>query len=167
VTQRQVGYVIAGCVTLHNVEEGLTFSSWLPWTLARLPVSLRPWFAQVSVDEMYLALVTVTAVAWGLAFWMARQPASAVSRWLVLLVQAIVLVNACWHFLVAAVVVRGYVPGLITAGVVNLPFSIYVFRRSVRERWCSRSSFLALWPTALLVHGPLLFALIWVAAHLE
>ena len=33
------------------------------------------------------------------------------------------------------VVNRGYVPGVVTAVLINLPFGIYVLRRAVKEQW--------------------------------
>ena len=65
--------------------------------------------------------------------------------------------NTFWHLFIAGVILGGYAPGLVTAALVNLPFSIYVTRRAVRERWVSRASVLALVPAALLVHGSILF----------
>jgi hypothetical protein len=52
----------------------------------------------------------------------------------VLFLESVLLVNAGWHML-AATVNRGYVPGVITAVLINLPFGIYVLRRAVREQW--------------------------------
>ena len=37
--------------------------------------------------------------------------------------------------MLAATVNRGYVPGVITAVLINLPFGIYVLRRAVTEKW--------------------------------
>ena len=42
--------------------------------------------------------------------------------------------NAGWHIL-AAVVNRGYVPGAVTAALINLPFGICVLGRAIKERW--------------------------------
>lgn len=51
-----------------------------------------------------------------------------------LFLESVLLVNAGWHLL-AAVINRGYVPGVITAALINLPFGIYVLRRAVKEEW--------------------------------
>lgn len=66
----------------------------------------------------------------------------------------------------ALVVLRGYGPGVASALAINLPFSIYMFRRVVREEWASRGALLALTPAAIVVHGPLLFGAIALAGAL-
>jgi hypothetical protein len=42
-----------------------------------------------------------------------------------------------------------------SAVTLNLPFSIYLFRRARRETWCSPRAAIALIPVALLAHGAL------------
>jgi hypothetical protein len=58
------------------------------------------------------------------------------------------------------VLFRGYAPGLVTALLLNLPFSLYLLRRAARERWLDRGALWTLAPAALLVHGPMLSALL-------
>ena len=43
------------------------------------------------------------------------------------------LLNVLAHLLSATMLTRGYAPGLATALLVNLPFSLYLFRRARRE----------------------------------
>lgn len=75
-------------------------------------------------------------------------------QWLLisaLLVEAVLLVNALAHLLTALVLGR-YVPGLITAAVINLPFGTYVFRRAVRDRWLRPAVAWQLIGVAFLLH---------------
>ena len=67
------------------------------------------------------------------------------------------------HLVVAAVVMRGYSPGLVSAVLINAPVSVYLFHRAARERWLPRTAWRALWPAALLVHGPGLVGLLLLA----
>ena len=60
----------------------------------------------------------------------------------------------------------GYAPGLVTALVLNLPFSLYLLRRAIREQWLSRPARWALVPGAILLHGPLLAALLLATERL-
>jgi len=69
----------------------------------------------------------------------------------VLLVEAVLLVNAGWH-VVAALVRGGYAPGVITAVVINLPFGVYVLRRAVREQWIRPRTAWRLMTIALVLH---------------
>jgi hypothetical protein len=130
-----------------------------------MPISLEPWFAEISLGGMHVALVVATVVPWAITLWSTRRPSNAVATWFVLLVKAVVLLNAFWHLLVAGVVLRGYSPGLVTAATLNLPFSIYVLRRAIREQWCSPRALMALVPATLIVHGPLLVGLIYLVGR--
>jgi hypothetical protein len=52
----------------------------------------------------------------------------------------------------AGVVNRGYVPGLITAALINLPFGIYVLRRAVKDQWISSRVAWLMLGVAVLLH---------------
>jgi hypothetical protein len=98
--------------------------------------------------------------------WATSRPKSTVPLWLLLLVRATVLLNVLWHVSAAMVVFDGYSPGLVTALLINLPFSVYLLGRAARERWVSRGAMWALLPGALLMHGPLLSGLLLLTEHL-
>ncbi|HEX8797591.1 MAG TPA: HXXEE domain-containing protein [Terriglobales bacterium] len=51
-----------------------------------------------------------------------------------LFIETVLLVNAVGHSL-TALLLGSYVPGLITAIVINLPVGIYVLERALREQW--------------------------------
>jgi hypothetical protein len=159
VTRYQLTLAVPAILTLHNLEEALTFQRWLPVIQTRVPFGLQAWFDDISPGTLHIALVVATAVPWAVALWSARRPSSALASWFVLLVQAVVLLNVFWHLFVAGVLLRGYSPGLLTAVTLNLPFSMYLFTRATQEGWCSRGAAIALIPAALLVHGPLLVGL--------
>jgi len=101
----------------------------------------------------------VTLVPFAIAWWATRAQ-SGVAVWLLLLIQATVLLNVAWHVAAAALLFDGYAPGLVTAVVVNLPFSIYLLGRASREAWVGAPARWALAPAALLMHGPLLSSLL-------
>jgi uncharacterized oligopeptide transporter (OPT) family protein len=84
--------------------------------------------------QLWTALLLVTLVPIFLATWATLRPNAATPLRLLLLVQGALLLNVLWH-LGVAIFVRGYTPGLITAVTVNLPASVYLLRRTVRERW--------------------------------
>lgn len=144
-------------LTLHNAEEALTIPAALDAVLRRLPtryLALAPTYPQFLIG---LALVTV--IVWA-AYLSGRGRLVAL-----LVIQAVVLVNVAWH-LAAAVMLRGYTPGLATALAVNLPFSVYLLARAWRERWVGRGMMAALLPLALLLHGPGLLLLMWLSGRL-
>lgn len=157
---RRVLWLVPLLLLLHNAEEAVFFPRYLPFVLARLPTAWRAVAGPVTSGQVWLALAIVTLVALGLTVWAQRHPESHTALWLLLLLQTSVLLNVLWHVAAAAVLFRGYAPGLVTALLLNLPFSIYLIRRAVREHWFSRGALLALGAAALLAHGPLLSALL-------
>ncbi len=147
-------------LALHNAEEAIFFPRYLPFVLARLPTGWQAVAGPVTSGQVWIALALVTATAFLVAVWVERHPASALGRWILLLFQATLLINALWHVAAAVVLFGGYAPGLATALLLNLPFSIYLLHRARAERWVSARALWALVPAALLVHGPLLSALL-------
>jgi len=91
---------------------------------------------------------------------LARRPHSA--RWAhyaLLVVAAILLVNVAWH-VAAAIVLRGYAPGVASAVVVNLPLTLGVLRGARRDGWLSRRGLWLVSLLALALHGPVLIAVV-------
>jgi hypothetical protein len=58
---------------------------------------------------------------------------------------------------------RDYAPGVVTALLINLPFSIYLFRRALREAWIDKRDVAVLFLVGLALHGPGLIGLLWVS----
>ncbi len=146
---------------VHNAEEALTIGPVLPLVNARLAVTLPGQPPTVSYPEFLTALALVT----GLPFLVAaagnlRRPGSR-AGYVLLIVQATLLLNVMSH-VAAAALVRRYAPGLATAVLVNLPFSLVLLSQAWRMHWYSRRALAALAPAALLVHGPGVIGLLWL-----
>jgi hypothetical protein len=124
--------LIGVSLVLHDTEEYFTFPAffrsssrllrWLP-----TPVLLQ------NTQHLHFALLMATVLPLAVVAWAVLRPGKALLV-AVLFLESVLLVNAGWHML-AATVNRGYVPGVITAVLINLPFGIYVLRRAVREQW--------------------------------
>ena len=63
----------------------------------------------------------------------------------------VLLVNAVGHSL-TALLLGSYVPGLITAVVINLPVGIYVLERALREPWIRPNAAWQLIGVAIALH---------------
>ena len=85
--------------------------------------------------------------------------------WLLISIEAALALNVVAHVVTAAVVFRGYGPGVITAVAVNAPFAIYFFRRVSYEQWVTPRALWATMPMALLLHGPVLIGGLWLATQ--
>jgi hypothetical protein len=157
---RSVLWLVPLLLAVHNAEEALFFPRYLPFVLYRLPAAWQAVIAPLTTGQVGGALAIVTAVAFIVAWWAYQRPQSGLALWLVLLIQATVLLNVVWHLAAAVVLFGGYAPGVVTALLINLPFSVYLLRRAARERWLSRRALWALVPAAIVLHGPLLAALL-------
>jgi hypothetical protein len=116
-------------LTLHNAEEALFIPRMLPKVAALVPASLAG--ALPTAEQMHVALAVATVVPWFV--WLLGRESQVGVR-ILLLLQCLMLVNVAWH-VAAAIMLGGYTPGLATALALNLPFSIYLLRRAVVERW--------------------------------
>jgi hypothetical protein len=124
--------LIGVSLVLHNTEEYLTFPAFF-----RSSSRLLHWLPSPALLQnplrLHLALLMATVLPGAVVAWAVLRPGKALLV-AALFLESVLLVNAGWHML-AAVVNRGYVPGVVTAVLINLPFGIYVLRRAVKEQW--------------------------------
>lgn len=160
VSRRAALLLIPVLLTLHDAEEALFVRRALRTVMHRVPVHLTNFVP--TPRQIYGALLVATVVPW--VIWLAgaarRETRTGIAA--LLFVQCLVLVNVAWH-VGAAAWLHGYAPGLATALAINLPFSVWLLWRAWRERWIGRRVLAAFVPLAVLLHGPTVFALTWLA----
>ncbi|MDQ6828659.1 MAG: HXXEE domain-containing protein [Gemmatimonadota bacterium] len=160
-------WLVPLCVALHNGEEALEFPRYLPLVTKRAPSWAHDFVARLTTAQMWIALGLATLIPLAVTLWAIARPDSRPAIWMVVVLQLVLLINAISHVAIAAVVMRGYSPGLLTAVVVNVPFTAYTLRRAWHERWVSARAFGAAVPAALFVHGPLLAGIVLLAASFD
>jgi hypothetical protein len=163
VPRRAVLWLIPAFLALHNAEEALAFRRYLPLISRRLPAAIARQI-DIGYPQLLAALALATLIPILLIAWVARRPDDPRRLWWAVLLQMVVLLNVASHLVAAVFVMRGYSPGLATALAINLPFSIHLLRRAMRERWVSRRALGLAIPAAIFVHGPLIAGLILLAA---
>jgi hypothetical protein len=141
--------LIGVSLVLHDTEEYFAFPPffrsssrllhWMP-----MPVLLQ------NIEHLHFALLMATVLPLAVVAWAVLCPGRALLV-AVLFLESVLLVNAGWHML-AAMVNRGYVPGVITAMLINLPFGVYVLRRAVRQQWIGRRTALQMIGLAAVLH---------------
>jgi hypothetical protein len=156
-SRRQALWLIPVELAIHNAEEALTLPRYLPVIRDRLPVTLAAMASGIQIADLWVALAAVTIAPLGVVVWADRRPRSQAACWWALMVQAVMAINVLSHVLIAAFVLRGYGPGLVSALVVNPPVSAYLLGRASREGWVPPGAQRALWPAALFIHGPVLW----------
>ena len=167
VSRRVVIWLIPILLALHNAEEAMTFRRYAPRVAALLPPTFASVAARLTPASFVLALAVLTLLAFVLALLADVRPQSQRRLWLLLALQAAIGLNVLAHVFTAAVVLRGYGPGLATALMLNAPFTVYCFLHARRERWVSAAALRATVPMAFVLHGPVLLAGLWLAASLS
>jgi hypothetical protein len=160
-TRNQVLALIAVTLALHDTEEYFAFPAFIASASTQ---QIAPWLPapalQHSMTNLHVALIIATVLPAIFIVWAVFSQ----RQWLLiaaLLVEAVLLVNAFAHTL-TAVALRHYVPGLVTAVLINLPFGIYVVRRAVRDKWIRRAVAWQLIIVAVVLHVVWLgSALLW------
>lgn len=163
ISRRTALLLVPVLITVHNAEEALAMPAALRTLPSRLPASLAGLIP--TYPQFLAALAIVTVVPW--MVWLlgiARRETRA-GIVLLLLVQTVMLVNVASHA-AAAVFLRGYAPGVVTALALNLPFSLYLLRRALRERWLTPRSLVSIGVAAALIHGPGLLGAMWLVGRI-
>jgi len=107
--------------SLHNTEETIGFSHFVY-------ASAFP-FQTPSSSAMTTSIVLVTLIAWGVILWAFRQPATTVKRNILTAFTSVFLFNAFIPHITGAIALHRYVPGVITAVLLFLPYSFWLMPR--------------------------------------
>ncbi len=166
-SRRAVVWLIPTFLTLHNAEEAIAFRWYLPKLPALLPLSLAPVAGRIPYQAMVQELAGLSLATFGLAFAVNARPDSRALLWLLVSIEMAIGLNGLAHVGSAVMVFRGYGPGLLTGITFNMPFAIYCFARVKREGWLAPGALRATLATALVLHGPVLFAGLWLAVALS
>lgn len=142
--------LIAASLVLHLGEEYFAFPIYIRSLGRQLSAWLPAPALQHSMTNLRIALIVGAVlpsivIVWGM---FSRAHGLLIAS---LLVEAVLLVNGFAHVL-SALLRAGYVPGLITGVLINIPLGIYIFRRVVREGWIRRYRAWQLIIIAALVH---------------
>jgi hypothetical protein len=120
----QLFWLVPLLFALHNTEEAPRMATWS----REVDVPLLP---RVSTFQFTVAVALLTLLVLLLTVIAVR----ILSPWpgiaLMVGVQAIIFVNACSH-IGASIRYRRYSPGLVTAALINIPFSLYLFYRALQ-----------------------------------
>lgn len=135
VPYRALQWLVFACVALHNLEEGLAAKAYFPkvrdFLSGHLPATTLA--AVPDLETFYIALVGATLVPLVLTVRATTGRPTRLKPYLVVVIAMGLLLNVFIPHVPAAVALGGYAPGVATAVLLNLPFSIYFLRRSARE----------------------------------
>ncbi|WP_369900694.1 HXXEE domain-containing protein [Bacillus manliponensis] len=139
----------------HNAEEYYFFPKMRYLQTVHIEESL------VQEKQFLVAIILLTIVVFAVIciHYFARKQAT---LYAVLLVQSIILMNAFVHS-IGAIVTKGYVPGLMTAFILIIPFSILFFREGIKSRWWKEKHIIILSIIGLLLMVPVIIGTLLLA----
>jgi hypothetical protein len=111
---------------LHNIEEAPFMERWSK----RLPLKIHP---TVTTRQFVIAVTFLTIAGFLLTYFGVEYLANQTGYLIVLGIQFILFFNAFVPHIVSTILFRLYSPGVVTALLITLPFSIYLFRRAINE----------------------------------
>jgi hypothetical protein len=151
-TFAQLLWLVPALFALHNLEELPGMAAWSRKIDPRIQTP-------VTTPQFTIALTFLTALALLATLAGANGPRQGWGVHLILLIQAILWVNAFVPHVVATIRYKLYSPGLVTAVCINIPFSFYLFYRALAEDYLSAEILVAL----LIVAPFAMIALTWLS----
>lgn len=127
-TFRTVQWLFPIAVTLHNTEEAI----WMPRTAGQaMQLPVRP----PGAAEIWVALAVFTVAAFAVTYVNAHRGPESIWAYLTFGYIVAMLANVFVPHLPAAILFRGYAPGVVTAVLINLPVMSFLTFRMLREGW--------------------------------
>ena len=134
-------------LAIHNLEEVPFMESWYKRLPMRLPLA-------ITTRQFVIAVTFITLAGFLVTFFGVEYLANQTGYLLVLGIQAIMLVNAFIPHIATTIRFRLYSPGVITAVLITLPFSFYLFQRAFKENimnWTQFWILLGIAPLAVVI----------------
>jgi|SRR5687767_9905529 len=144
---------------VHNVEEGIGAPALLQLMQSRAPDFVRSFYSEIRAPDLRGSLVILSAIGFCLAAIASRRITSRVWSYVMVVFGAVMGLNGLAH-VAFSIAWDDYMPGTLTAVSVTIPVSLALLMRSHREAWIAPSLRWTLAPAAIVVHGPVLAALI-------
>jgi len=153
-------------ISIHNGEEALTMPRWAAEHLMGVAQLFSIHISRVpTADELYAALAMGTLMPLLVALAAFLSGPRTLPLYLLAGIQGIMLTNAFVPHLVGTMMLGQYTPGVITAVLVVIPFSVFWFRRIVKRGFAERRLVIVSVGFGALVY-PLGLAVLYVASGL-
>jgi len=143
-------WMIPVLIVAHNVEEAV-YVLFIGSTFL-LPEPLQRLVGNITVPQFMLALSIVTFLSLSLYSLYLMLPEKKIFLRIMFLMQSTMFINVFSH-LGGAVITYRYAPGLATALLLNLPFSVYFATGCIREGLVSKREIIAYLVGAIIVHS--------------
>lgn len=144
-----------GVFLIHDAEEIATFASWVPNHRADLPAGVQP-FAMVTTRQFTIAVIVLFLALLAATMHAVHRARVGTRSLPFLLMVGALVANAVTH-LAQAAMFRGYVPGLLTAMLLVIPYGIGLGEQlrssglATRRMWLTMIALGALLQVAIIV----------------
>ncbi len=167
VDQRVRSLAAFAVLAAHNAEEAITGPRWVEAHAALLRDYFAPGMLAVwSAGPFRTSLAMLTAILLVVALLAAAAPPRGAAVYGLLGVVAVFAANAVVPHLVGAIVLRSYVPGLVTAVVLVLPLAVWLYASSTRSGYATATGAAAAASLGVAGYGALVAAVLVAAAPL-
>lgn len=156
-------WMIPVLIVAHNVEEAV--SVLFVGSTFMLPEPLQRLIGNITVPQFMLALSIVTVLSLSFYSLYLILPEKKIFLQLMFLMQSTMFINVFSH-LGGVAITNGYVPGLATAMLINLPFSVYFATGCIREGLVSKREIIAYLLCAVIAHSVGILMLMKISAWL-
>jgi hypothetical protein len=119
---QQLVWLVPVFFAIHNAEEAPLMERWT----RQLPPGTVP---EVNTLRFTVAVILLTLLTIVVAAFVAASPENSVTTFAMLLTQATIFVNALVPHAASTIRFRRYSPGVVSGLLINVPFSLYLFRR--------------------------------------
>jgi hypothetical protein len=146
-------------VVAHNAEEAFTIPVWLPSRVHELEAKfgIRPPLTDPGLFTIGVIVATIVPAIWVLIA--SRSAPRSLGAYSIVVLYGVFAANALVPHLLGAVVLGGYVPGVITAVGLVVPFTIWLCRRAVADGYASPIAVGVVLTIAAFVYAPAVAAL--------
>lgn len=146
--------------TVHNMEEYFNFP------LVMRSLSHFPGFSAMSKAQMLYAIIFLTVLVVLFTYLGTKIKKNNNGIFIISVILSAILANAFLHTAVS-IWFGEYMPGVISAVVLFVPFSVYLLRRAVREGYLSTKKLTYAFLLGLGLHFPLVQAALIISSLIE
>lgn len=120
----KVIWILAVSETLHNLEEAI----WLPYWSKTAGI----WHPKVGATEFRIAVLLITLMFYSIIFCFSKYKSNR-SKFLMGGALVMILINVLMPHLLATVLTLNYAPGVASGVLLNVPVTLYLLIRGVKE----------------------------------
>jgi hypothetical protein len=163
--RRVILWFVPVVILLHAVEQSVTIRQTLDAARTGMPRALRVMIPPVSAEQYMIACAVVVLAAFGVALLGRIESPRGFGPYALVAMTAALFCNACARA-IASIVLDRYTSGLLTAVVVVVPFSVFLFWVSIRERWFPAGVLTLLVSVGLIFHIPIFFGVLFFSGFI-